>query len=137
MLKQSFNYFKTCAVITFSTGLFLHLSRAIMGADYFLEHILTPATDKVFSIPMFLAAVFAWLSIKQINYKKTWRKVAFIIMTIYMTISIPVHVKSWFTNDMKQIEAFPESYSYFILPVILTLLLFTLSLQKKAQAINS
>ncbi|MBK8658921.1 MAG: hypothetical protein IPN22_08635 [Bacteroidetes bacterium] len=44
--------YKVFAVITFGTGILLHTSRLIFGADYFLKHILTLNNDKLFSIPM-------------------------------------------------------------------------------------
>lgn len=128
---NTLTYYKIFAAITFGTGLFLHTTRAIFGADYFLEHILTLNNDKIFSIPMILAAVFAWLAIKNTNLAKPWRKVVYILIAVYVTISVPVHIKSWFTEDLKQLEAFPENYSYFILPVILSMLLFTVSLKSK------
>lgn len=128
---NALKYYKCFAVATFGTGLFLHTSRVILGADYFLEHILTLDNDKLFSVPMALASIYSWLAFKDIDFNRVWKKIVHTVIAIYITISIPVHVKSWFTEDMKQIEAFPESYSYFILPVILSMLLFTLSLKKK------
>jgi hypothetical protein len=132
---NALKFYKIFAIATFGTGLLLHTSRAILGADYFLEHILTINNDKLFSIPMVLASIYSWLAFKDIDFEKMWRKVIYTIIAVYITISIPVHVKSWFTEDMKQLEAFPEEYSYFILPVILAMLLFTLSLKNKQQRI--
>lgn len=131
---NSLTYYKIFAVITFSTGLFLHATRIIVGADYFLEHILTLNNDKLFSIPMILAAVYAWLAFKSTDLTKQWRKVIYTLIALYVTISVPVHIKSWFTEDLKQLKAFPENYSYFILPVLLSMLLFTISLKSKQAA---
>lgn len=124
---------KVFATATFGTGLFLHTTRLIFGAAYFLEHILTINNDRLFSIPMVCASLFAWVAYSKIDFSKRWKKVVYLIVSIYMTISVPVHVKSWFTNDLKQLEAFPEGYSYFILPVILSMLLFVLSLSSKSE----
>lgn len=124
-------YYKTFAVVTFGTGLLLHTSRLIFGAEYFLRHILTLNNDKLFSIPMLFASIFAWLSFKVIDFKTAWRKIAHATISIYTTISVPVHIKSWFTSDLKQLEVFPENYSYIILPVILSMLVFTVTLKSK------
>lgn len=128
---NTFKYYKIFAITTFSSGLLLHTSRIIFGAEYFMENILTITNDKIFSIPMILAAIYSWLAYSQVEFNKLWRKVVYIIIAIYTSISVPVHVKSWFSADMKQIEAFPERYSYFILPVILSMLLFSISLKRK------
>lgn len=124
-------YYKSFAIITFGTGLLLHTSRLIFGAEYFLDNILTLNNDKIFSIPMVFAAVFAWLALPTIDFREKWQKVVYTIIAIYISISVPVHVKSWMSQDLKQLEAFPENYSYFILPVILSMLLFTLFLKSK------
>jgi hypothetical protein len=124
-------YYKFFAAITLGIGLGLHISRALFGAEYFLKNILTLNNDKLFSIPMVLAALFAWLGYSSTDLTKRWRKIVYTLIAVYVTISVPVHVKSWFTNDLKQLEAFPEKYSYFIIPVLLFMLLFTLSLKKK------
>lgn len=124
-------YYKSFAIITFGTGLLLHTSRLIFGAEYFLDNILTLNNDKIFSIPMVFAAVFAWLALPTIDFREKWQKVVYTIIAIYISISVPVHVKSWMSQDLKQLEAFPENYSYFILPVILSMLLFTVFLKNK------
>lgn len=129
--RNVLTYYKSFAIITFGTGLLLHTSRLVFGAEYFLYNILTLNNDKIFSIPMVFAAVFAWLALPVIDFRKTWEKVLYIIISIYISISVPVHVKSWVSQDLKQIEAFPENYSYFILPVIFSMFVFTLFLKGK------
>lgn len=129
--SKTLRYYKIFAVITFGTGLFLHTSRILFGSEFFLSHILTLDNDKLFSIPMTLAAIFAWLAFKAIDFKTKGRKIIYGVIAVYMNVSVPVHLKSWFTDDMKQLEVFPQSYSYIILPVLLAMLLFTLTLQPK------
>lgn len=129
--KNILRAYKTFAIITYGSGILLHSSRIIFGAEYFLKHILTLNNDKIFSIPMFFAAIFSWLAIKSIDFKAKWRKIIYLIIAAYTTVSVPVHIKSWFTADLKQIEAFPQNYSYIILPVLLSMLLFTISLKQK------
>ncbi len=124
-------YLKIFASITFGIGVILHTSRAVFGADYFLKHILTLNNDRLFSIPMTVAALYAWLAYKSIDLTQLWRRVVYLLIAVYITVSTPVHIKSWFTRDLKQLEAFPENYSYFILPVLLSMLLFTISLHGK------
>lgn len=124
-------YYKTFAITTFTCGLALHISRIFVGAEYFLENILTISNDRIFSIPMTLSAIFAWLAFKSIDFKTSAVKICYLIIAGYTTISVPVHVKSWFTTDLKQLEAFPEYYSYIITPVIFFMLLFTIYLKPK------
>lgn len=124
-------YFKIFASITFATGVVLHTSRAVFGADYFLKHILTLNNDRLFSIPMLLAALYAWLAYNSTDLTQLWRRAVYTLLAVYITVSTPVHIKSWFTRDLKQLEVFPEKYSYFILPVLLFMLFFTLSLKQK------
>lgn len=125
-------YFKLFAVITFGSGILLHASRLYFGAEYFLKHILNLNNDRLFSLPMLATAILAWVSFKEINLDKFWLKITYIIIAVYTSISVPVHIKSWFTNDLNQLEAFPENYSIIIIPIIFSMLVFVLSLKNKS-----
>jgi len=85
---------------------------------------------------MVFASIFSWLAYKNIDFKSKWKKFIYLLIATYTTISVPVHLKSWFTNDLKQIEAFPQNYSYVILPVLCSMLLFAITLKPKNKLQN-
>ena len=58
-----------------------------------------------------------------------WHRLVYGFLAIYFTVSIPLHIQTFFTQRADYIMAFPEWYSFFILPVMAGLLVFALRLR--------
>jgi len=128
---NSLNLFKWSASITFASGMLLHCLNAIFGMDYFLKHILNTTTDILLSIPMILAALFCWIVVfTQWRNFLMWKRIVLALIAVYTSISIPFHVKSWFSENTEQFKVFPQYYSLIIIPVLTALFLFTVTLRK-------
>ncbi|KJD35647.1 hypothetical protein PW52_07825 [Tamlana sedimentorum] len=128
---KSLIYFKIFSTITFCLGFILHLAYIVLGRKYFFNNLLTTKVDAVLSIPILLTAIFSYFSLRSIKNFQKWKQVVFILLSLYLTISIPLHVKSWFSDNVSQIKAFPKYYSYFILPIMGLLIAFVNSLEIK------
>lgn len=120
--------------LVFLIGVVLHSISLIIGRERFLENIFTPTFDMIFSIPMAfagIAGIFLW---KQMDVSKTWRKILYGFCLFYVLISIPLHVKVFFTHDTSYINDFPETFSYFIIPVQLFFCWFALTMKIKSSS---
>ena len=107
------------AGFVFFTGVALHSTALIIGREKFLTYIFTPLFDSVFGIPMTfagIAGIFLW---KNVHFDKTWKKISYWVGMFYLIASIPLHIQTIITRDTTYINKFPESYSYFIIPVML------------------
>jgi hypothetical protein len=108
---------KFALTLVFLTGVFLHAISIIIGREKFLQNVFTPAFDMTFSIPMIFAGIVGILSWKKMDLSASWKKILYGFCIFYVLISIPLHAKVFFTQDTNYINDFPETFSYFIIPV--------------------
>lgn len=111
------------------TGIYLHLSRLVFGPQLVLEHLLTPVFDAIFALPMTFAMCLLWFSLLQVEFASRWKRVVYIIIAMYFTISVPLHVRTMLAGNVNQFKAFPGWYSLLILPVLAAMLTFVLHLR--------
>jgi hypothetical protein len=107
------------AGLVFLTGVAIHLTALIIGRDKFLRYVFTPLFDSIFAIPMAFAGIAGIVLWKNVRFDKTWKKISYRIGMFYLIASIPLHIKTIITQDTTYINKFPETYSYFIIPVML------------------
>ena len=108
----------TAGLILFC-GVLVHLTALIIGRVKFLRYVFTPLFDSIFSIPMAFAGIAGIVLWKNVRFDKPWKKISYWIGMFYLVASIPLHIQTIITQDTTYINKFSESYSYFIIPVML------------------
>ncbi len=104
-------FFKQAAVSVLAAGIFLHATRIIAG-EKTLTDILTPTVDGIFGLAMAYAALAGWLSWGKVQHRRPTHKVIHAAVLVYLTISVPVHVRSFFTDGVGDLTGvFPAWYS--------------------------
>jgi hypothetical protein len=107
------------AGLVFLTGVAIHVTALIIGREKFLRYVFTPLFDGIFGIPMTFAGIAGIILWKNVHFDKTWKKISYWIGMFYLVVSIPLHIQTIITQDTSYINNFPETYSYFIIPVML------------------
>jgi len=113
---------------TLIAGMYLHVTGLFIGRELLLRYVLTPAFDMAFAMPMTYGGIVSWIVWKRVVHPSWWHRVVYGFLAVYFTLSIPLHIRTFFTQRTDYILAFPGWYSYFILPVMVGLLIFTLRL---------
>ncbi len=104
-------FFKPAAVSVLAAGMFLHATRIIAG-ETTLANILTPTVDGFFGLAMASAALAGWWSWGKVQHRRKAHKVVHGAILVYLSISVPVHVRSFFTDDVGDLTGvFPAWYS--------------------------
>ncbi len=85
-------FFREVAMLTIAMGLGLHLYRVIFGDDATLQHVLTPTTDMLLTIPMTYAAITGILSYRRMQFLNRIHRVALTVALAYITVSVPLHL---------------------------------------------
>jgi hypothetical protein len=123
--QQHAYYFRSISIITLATGALLHAARLLLGDDYLFQHIMTPAFDRLFLLPIAYCGASGLLAWRQIEFRSRWHKAIMAIIILYMLVSIPIHLKTYFTNSIEHMRQFPLWVSVVLQPwyiVIITLL---------------
>ena len=107
------------SILIFLSGATLHITALIIGREKFLAYVFTPLFDSIFGVPIAFAGIAGILLWKNMLLDKTWKKIVYWVCMFYMTMSIPLHIQTIITQDTTYINNFPETYSYFIIPVML------------------
>lgn len=124
MTNSLFKLHRLTAGLVFLTGAVLHTTVLIIGKEKFIANVLTPLSDSIFGIVMAFAGISGIILRKSIQFNKSWKKVVHRIAVAYLTVSIPLHIQVIVTQDTSYVTAFPETYSYFIIPVLLFFAVF-------------
>ncbi len=115
-------FFKQAAVSVLAAGIFLHATRIVAG-ETTLTNILTPTADGLFGLAMAYAALAGWWSWRKVQHRRKAHKVIHAAILLYLTISVPVHVRSFFTDDVGDLTGvFPAWYSGVFLAVATAML---------------
>lgn len=126
-------YFRYAAMATLIAGMYLHVTSLFIGRDLLRQYILTPGFDMLLAIPMTYAGIVGWLSWKQVAFDHGWMKFLYGFILVYFTISIPIHIQTYLTQNTAYINAFPGWYSYFILALMTIMLIFVWNLHYISQ----
>ncbi len=115
-------FFKPAAVTVLAAGMLLHATRIVAGEST-LTRILTPTVDGIFGLVMAYAAVAGWLSWRKVQHPRKLHKIVHTLILVYLSISVPVHVRSFFTDDVGDLTGvFPTWYSGVFLVVATAML---------------
>ena len=106
-------------ILIFFSGAPIHITALIIGREKFLAYVFTPLFDSIFGVPIAFAGIAGILLWKNMLLDKTWKKIVYWVCMFYMIMSIPLHIQTIITQDTTYINNFPETYSYFIIPVML------------------
>jgi hypothetical protein len=131
-----FKFHYITAGLIFLTGVAIHITALIIGREKFLKYVFTPLFDSIFAIPMAFAGIAGIILWKNVSFDKTWKKIAYWIGMFYLIASIPLHIQTIITQDTSYINKFPETYSYFIIPVMLFFSLLFLTQVKFKKTIS-
>jgi hypothetical protein len=117
-------FFREAAILTIAMGLCMHLCRVIVGDETTLQHVMTPATDKVLLVPMTYAAVTGILLWRRIEFANRAHKVFFTWSLVYIGLSVPMHVYFGVVRDNVDFyfDFFPVWFSYLLFPFYAALL---------------
>jgi len=131
-LKREGFYFRPLAILVIATGFYLHLTRLFVGDDILIQYILTPLFDQLFAIPMTLAGIAGIMSWKQMEFRSKGHQTFIRFIVIYITVSIPLHIATYFTNSTEFTRVFPIWLSAMYLPFFSAVILAILRLRYKA-----
>ena len=131
-LKWEGFYFRPLAILVIATGFYLHLTRLFVKDDILIQYILTPLFDQLFAIPMTLAGIAGILSWKQMEFRSKGHKNFIRFIVIYITVSIPLHIATYFTNSTEFTRVFPIWLSAAYLPFFSAVIVALLRLRYKA-----
>lgn len=104
-------FYREAAAITFVMGIYLHVSRWVFGNELLMQYLLTPTFDKVHAIPMTYAAISGLAGWNQLRFRSRGHRVISIVILGFITISVPLHVATYFGASMARFSVFPIWYS--------------------------
>ena len=130
-LKQEGFYFRQLGILVIATGFYLHLTRLFVGDTILIQYILTPLFDQLFAIPMALAGIAGLMSWKRMEFRSTGHKVFVRVIVIYITVSIPIHIATYFTQSTEFTRIFPLWLSAVYLPFFTAVIMALLRLRYK------
>jgi len=83
---------------------------------------------------MTYGAIVSWIVWKRVQHPALWHRLVYGFLTCYFTLSIPIHIRTYFTGSPDFVSAFPIWYSAAILPIMAGLLIFAMRLRFKDSA---
>jgi len=119
-------------------GIYIHLTRLFIGIDLVIQKVITPELDMLLALPMIYTTLFGWLAWKRVSHPSKSHVVLFAAILVYFTISLPLHIRTYFTHSTESLRFFPAWFSVLILPFQSAMLLFLWRLQlKKGEEVSS
>jgi len=131
-MKREGFYFRQLGVLVIAIGFYLHLTRLFVGDTILIRYILTPLFDQLFAIPMTLAGVAGIMSWNRMEFRSQGHKAFVRFIVIYITVSIPLHIATYFTHSTEFTRVFPIWLSAVYLPFFSAVILALLRLRHKA-----
>jgi len=107
----------------------IHVFALLHGHAAVQQKLLTPTIDMIFSVPMTFVAVCFWWFRREVSFRTLADRIAYYVVAVYFTFSVPLHVQTMVTRNTSYIDAFPGWYSWFILPIMVTLFVFLLRIR--------
>jgi hypothetical protein len=114
---------------TLVMGMYSHITRLLIGQALLLMYVLTPAADMALAVPMTYGAIVSWIVWKRVLHSARWHRLVYGFLALYFTLSIPIHIRTYFTGSPDFVVAFPLWYSAAILPIMAGLLIFAIRLR--------
>ena len=130
-MKREGFYFRQLGVLVIAIGFYLHLTRLFVGDTILIQYILTPLFDQLFAIPMALAGIAGIMSWNRMEFRSRGHKAFVRFIVIYITVSIPIHVATYFTHSTEFTRLFPIWLSAVYLPFFSAVILAILRLRYK------
>jgi len=130
-MRQEGFFFRQLGILVIATGFYLHLTRLFVGDTILIQYILTPLFDQLFAIPMTLAGIAGIMSWKQMEFIGRRHKAFIRFIVIYITVSIPLHIATYFTQSTEFTRVFPIWLSAVYLPFFSAVILALLRLRYK------
>src|SRR5215216_3321094 len=96
--KQQGYWMKYAAAATLVMGIYLHVTSLFIGRDLFLQYVLTARFDMILALPMTYAGICGWFIWKRVIHPALWHRVLYGFLTVYFTISIPIHAQTFITG---------------------------------------
>jgi len=109
--------FRGAMATGFVCGLYIHSTRLLFGIDMMRAHLLTPTVDVVFGLLllyMATASIAAWRLVAFRNRAERFRHT---VITIFVAISVPLHLSVLFTHSTAYTNLAPWWYSAAELPI--------------------
>jgi hypothetical protein len=131
VLKRQGYFFQYAAVLTLIVGLYIHVTRLVFGMDLLIKKVVTPRNDMLLAVPMAYTVLFGWLSWKRVLHPSKLHQIAFAAVLSYFTISLPLHIRTYFTRNVDLLRVFPAWFSVLILPLQFLMAVFFWQLQLK------
>jgi hypothetical protein len=132
-LPDAPSWFKITAMIVFALGAMLHGSNVVLGPDRFLQEVFLPPVEVGFSLLMLIASIAGWMSWPRFHGSRAMR-VAYGFALVFITISVPIHVRSVAIWNTSWAASFPKYYSHAEIPLFLALIWLTTQFRFGSQA---
>ena len=97
-------------IFTLLVGVVFHATRLVVGVDAF-QSMFSATIDTLFSIPIVLGIVAMLYGMNAIDFHGNVRRGIGWFTLGYFAVSMPLHVQTWFTQDVSYIATFPWWYS--------------------------
>ena len=130
-IKHEGFYFRQVGIFVIAIGFYLHLTRLFVGDTILIGYVLTPLFDQLFAIPMAYAGIAGILSWKRMEFRSNAHKAFVRFIVIYIAVSIPIHVATYFTQSTEFTRIFPIWLSAVYLPFFTAVILALLRLRYK------
>ena len=112
--KLTTNWGRYFVLLTLVTGVIFHITRLIVGVSDF-QNMFTPTVDAIFTMPIVIGIIGILATWKYMHFRNRWEKGAVVITLAYFTLSMPLHLRTWFTGNTDYIAGFPYWYSIIFL----------------------
>lgn len=116
-------YVRHVAIVTLLMGAFVHLAVVVLGRSA-LPRIVTPPFELLLTLLMAYVSVIGWFAWRTFHYRSRGQKILLALILVYFPIGIPFHVITIVNGDTDHYGVFPGWYSFVILPVMLTMVVF-------------
>lgn len=130
--QQQGYYFRWVAIVTIVTGIYLHVTRLLIGDTLLQQYILTPLFDQYFALPIAYSGITGLLSWRRMQFRGRGHKALVGFIVFYMLASVPLHAATWFTHSTANFSAFPLWFSVLLQPYYVVVLLALWRLQFKS-----
>jgi hypothetical protein len=121
--RQQGYAFRWVAIATIVTGIYLHVTRLLIGDALLQQYILTPLFDQYFALPIAYSGISGLLAWRRMQFRGRGHKALVGFIVFYMLTSIPIHAATWFTHSTANFSVFPLWFSVLLQPFYVLVLL--------------
>lgn len=115
VIRQYGYFYRHIAISTLLCGTYIHITRLVFGDELLLRYLVTPKFDHALSVLITYCALAGLASWKQMRFMSRAHKIFSGVVLGYFTISIPLHIVTYFTNSTKTLTAVPKWWSVFLM----------------------